>query len=105
MKVFREPAVAKDQVMLLPPCVSDFVAQDEPVRLAGEIIDGMDLRELLGKYAGRGAPAYDPRMMMKVIVFGRQGDEDRQRESARVQCSGGCGQRAPDRGGGGGESR
>ena len=43
MKIFRDPVVAKDQVMLLPPCVSDFVAQDDPVRLAGEIIDGMDL--------------------------------------------------------------
>ena len=70
MKVFRDPAVAKDQVMLLPPCVSDFVAQDDPVRLAGEIIDGMDFSELLSKYGGGGAPAYDPRMLMKVIVFG-----------------------------------
>ena len=70
MKIFRDPAVAKDQVMLLPPCVSEFVAQDDPVRLAGEIIDGMDLSELLSKYSGGGAPAYDPRMLMKVIVFG-----------------------------------
>jgi transposase len=70
LKIFREPANARDQVMLLPPCVEDFVAQDDPARAVDEIIDEMDLSDLVGKYSGGGAPAYDPRMMMKIMVFG-----------------------------------
>jgi transposase len=56
--------------MLLPPCVNDFVSGDDPVRALDEIIDWMDLSSLVGKYSGGGAPAYEPRMMLKVIIFG-----------------------------------
>ena len=70
MKVFGDPVTPKDQLMLLPPCVSDFVGEDDPVRVLNEIIEEMEMGELLGKYVGGGAPAYDPRMLMKVIVFG-----------------------------------
>lgn len=70
MKIFREPIVAREQMMLLPPCVEDFVEAEDPVRAVSEIINEMDLGELVGKYRGGGAPAYEPRMMIKVIVFG-----------------------------------
>ena len=70
MKIFRDPVVARGQVYLLPPSVEDFVPQESPARIVGEIIEGMDLSGLVSKYAGGGAPAYDPWMMMKVLVFG-----------------------------------
>ena len=70
MKIFRDPVVARGQVYLLPPSVEEFVPQESPARIVGEIIEGMDSSGLVSKYTGGGAPAYDPWMMMKVLVFG-----------------------------------
>jgi transposase len=50
--------------------VEDFVASDDPVRVLEQVVDSMSHDELVGKYSGGGAPAYDPVMMIKVIVFG-----------------------------------
>lgn len=69
MKVFREPIVTSSQIYLLPPSVDDYVPEDAPVRIVSEMIDGMDHRRLYARYKGGGAPAYDPKMMLKLIVF------------------------------------
>lgn len=70
MKMFKEPAVPVDQLFLLPPSVADFVAEDAPVRVLSELIDQLDLEPLLKAYRGGGAPAYEPVMLFKVLVFG-----------------------------------
>lgn len=70
MKIFKDPKVARNQMILLPPCVDDFVAPDDPVRALDEIINEMDMSELVSHYRGGGAPAYAPVMMIKIIVFG-----------------------------------
>jgi transposase len=70
LKIFKDPVVPRAQVMLLPRSVEEFVSVDDPVRALDEIIDDMDLGDLIGSYSGGGAPAYDPIMMLKVIVFG-----------------------------------
>ncbi len=69
MKLYRDPVVPNGQMFLLPPCVDDFVPKNAPVRVLSEIIDGFDLTELYGKYLGGGSPAYEPRMMLKLVVF------------------------------------
>jgi transposase len=70
MKVFREPVVPQDQLMLLPPSIDDLMAEDEPVRAISEIIDVLDCSCLRQPYGGGGAPAYDPVMLFKAMVFG-----------------------------------
>jgi len=70
VKIFKEPAVPVDQLFLLPPSVTDFVPEDAPVRLLSELIDQLDLEPLLKAYRGGGAPAFDPVMLFKVLVFG-----------------------------------
>lgn len=69
-KVFRDPVIPQDQLLLLPPSVSDFVAADAPVRILSELVDKMDLSVLHKAYPGGGAPAYDPVMLFKVLVYG-----------------------------------
>ena len=39
------------------------------VRVVDSVVDGMDRSRLDGLYAGGGAPAYDPVMMLKVVLF------------------------------------
>jgi transposase len=70
IKIFKEPAIPVDQLLLLPPNVADFVAEDSSVRIISELMDLLDLGALRKPYKGGGAPAYDPVMMAKVLIFG-----------------------------------
>lgn len=69
MKRFRDPVAPKDQMLLLPPSVDSFVPEDAPVRALSEIIDRLDCSALYERYRGGGAPAYEPRMLLKVLIF------------------------------------
>ena len=57
------------QMMLLPPDLSELIPQNSMVRLIDEIVDGMGRLTLESAYSTKGAPAYDPAMMLKVILF------------------------------------
>jgi transposase len=70
VKIFKEPVVPEDQLLLLPPNVADFVAQDASVRIFSELVDQLDCSALRAPHKGGGAPAYDPVMLFKVLVFG-----------------------------------
>jgi transposase len=70
MKVFRDAVCERGQIMLMPPCVDDFVTKKHEVRLFDEIVARMDASVLLCAYSGGGAPAYDPRMLLRVALYG-----------------------------------
>lgn len=36
----------RDQIMLLPECVEDYVAEDNPVRVIDTFVDGLDIAAL-----------------------------------------------------------
>jgi transposase len=70
LKVYRDPVVPEDQLLLLPPNIADFVAVDAPVRIFSELFDQLDCSVLRERRKGGGAAAYDPVMLLKVLVFG-----------------------------------
>ena len=70
MKIYKEPVVPEDQLLLLPPNIADFVVEDARVRIFSELVDQLDCRTLRELHTGGGAPAYDPVMLFKVLVFG-----------------------------------
>jgi transposase len=62
----------KDKV-LIPHDISDFIAEDAPVRLVNEIVDNLDLSKIERTYAEAfrgGKPGYAPKTLLKVILFG-----------------------------------
>lgn len=61
--------VNQHQQMLLPPDLSDLISEDHLVRVVDAIIDAIDTRELYALYPGGGASAYDPKMMLKVVIY------------------------------------
>ena len=65
--VFR--ASDQNQQMLIPPSLEDFIPADHPVRLVNRIIDNLKLDYIYRLYDSEGAPAYDPRMMLKILFF------------------------------------
>src|SRR5258708_39990640 len=56
IKIFKEPFIPEDQLLLLPPNVADFVAKDARVRIVSELADELDLRPLRGPFEGGGPP-------------------------------------------------
>ena len=57
------------QPMLFPPSVEELIPESALARVVDSIVDGMDRSMLESTYPGGGASAYDPSMMLKVILF------------------------------------
>ena len=62
----------RGQVDLLPPCIEDYISSDNPVRVYDAMIDALDMQKLGIKIDTRqvGNPEYDPRTMLKLLVYG-----------------------------------
>ena len=61
------------QVTLLPACLDDYVAADNPVRIIEAFVDELDLTAL--GFAGvvpevTGRPAYHPATLLKIYIYG-----------------------------------
>jgi len=60
------------QPMFLPPSIDEYVAQDDPVRAYDAFVDTVDW-QTLGIVADEhqaGCPAYPPKTMLKILVYG-----------------------------------
>lgn len=55
---------------LLPPSTDDLVPENHIARYLSNVIDSIDISEIEKMYKGGGAPAYHPRMMLKVWLLG-----------------------------------
>ena len=60
----------QSQPFLLPPRLQDFVDENHPAHLINDLVDQLDLRALEVRYGNLGQPAYHPRLMVKVILYG-----------------------------------
>ena len=55
---------------LLPPSLDEWLPQRHLARFVVEMIDGLDLRELIGSYRGSGSASYHPVMLLGLLVYG-----------------------------------
>ena len=63
----------RNQVTLLPECLDDYVAEDNPVRMVDVFVDELDLKGLGFEGmtpAAAGRPAYHLAMLLKLYVYG-----------------------------------
>jgi len=69
-KAFR--AYDPGQMYLLPPSIDDWVPEGHLCRFVSELVDEvLDLEPFLAAYTEvRGYPPYDPRLMVKLLVYG-----------------------------------
>ena len=61
-----------NQMFLLPPSPSEWLAENHLVYFVSDIIDRLDLQEFYARYEGDGRrnQPYDPAMLVKVLVYG-----------------------------------
>lgn len=59
----------QNQDFLIPPSWDDKIHKDHPVRIVNRVIDSLDLKALYDSYNNIGPSPYDPKMLLKAIVF------------------------------------
>jgi uncharacterized protein YabE (DUF348 family)/transposase len=61
-----------DQGLSLPPSLDDWLPAEHLARLIAELVDEhLDLRPIRAAYTeGRAAPPYDPRLMVRILLYG-----------------------------------
>ena len=62
--------IDRDTPYLLPPSVQDYLPEDHLARFVVEIVDRLDLRGILGVYAGKGKKPYHPAMLVALLFYG-----------------------------------
>ena len=71
MKYIKQ--AAREQATFLPSCIEDYVSREHPVRVIDAFVDSLDMQALgFKKYAPgcTGRPAYDPRDLLKLYIYG-----------------------------------
>ena len=61
------------QISFLPECVEDYINEENPVRVIDAFVDSLNMEELgfqKAKPAQTGRPAYDPRDLLKLYLYG-----------------------------------
>ena len=63
----------RSQVTLLPECLDDFIAEDNPVRVVDAFVEELDLQGLGfdgAQPAETGRPSYHPAVLLKIYIYG-----------------------------------
>jgi len=70
-KRFRDSTL--DQLLLLPPCLQDWLPKNHVARFIADLMKGLDLSAFYAEHElkdGRGLAAYDPLMMTRLLLYG-----------------------------------
>ena len=59
----------RKQNLLLPPSLDELVPENHMVRVVDAVIDRLDISDILSTYRGGGNSAFNPKMMLKVLIF------------------------------------
>jgi transposase len=68
MSNFRQ--VDRQTGFLLPPSVDEWLPQRHLARFVVEVIEGLDLRAMIGSYRGSGSASYHPALLLGLLVYG-----------------------------------
>ena len=65
--------VSRDQVVLFPEAIDDYITEDNPVRFIDAFVNHMNLRELgfiKAEPAKTSRPGYEPKDLLKLYIYG-----------------------------------
>jgi transposase len=68
MSIFRP--IDRDTGFLLPPSVDEWLPERHLARFVVEVIEGLDLRAMIGGFRKGGEAAYHPRLLLGILVYG-----------------------------------
>lgn len=59
----------QNDFLLLPPSLEELIPATHPVRIVSHVMDHLDITKIEKSYKGGGTSSYNPRMMLKVLVY------------------------------------
>jgi transposase len=62
--------VDRDTGFLLPPSVDEWLSERHLARFVVEMIEGLELRPMIGSYRGSGSAPYHPKVLLGLLVYG-----------------------------------
>jgi transposase len=63
-------ATSRDQQLLFPPSIQDWLPEKHLARFIVDIVSQLDLRPLAEAYAGKGHKAYHPEILLSLLFYG-----------------------------------
>jgi transposase len=60
----------RTQMMLLPPCIEDWLPEKHLARFIAEVIQSLDLSTIEDQYESCGKPAYSPKLLTGLLFYG-----------------------------------
>ena len=55
---------------LFPPVLEELIALEHPAHMINDLVEKLDLTVLTNRYGDMGQPAYLPKLMLKIILYG-----------------------------------
>lgn len=83
MEKFRRHA-NRDQLMLLPRSIEEYVGPEDMVRYVDAVVDQFDLGAIEEAYSDTGRPGFSPSVMVKILLYGKMRGMRSSRELARA---------------------
>lgn len=63
-------ATSREQQLLFPPSIQDWLPEKHLARFVVDIVSQLDLRPLAEAYAGKGVKAYHPEILLSLLFYG-----------------------------------
>ena len=60
----------QSQTFLFPPVLEELIPTHHPAHIMNDLVEKLDLTILLNRYGDMGQPAYLPKLMLKIILYG-----------------------------------
>jgi transposase len=88
----------RDTLFLMPPSVQEWIPDDHLARFIVDVVAKLDVQPIRARYAGRGLAAYQPEMMVTLLLYGYATGvfSSRKLERATYDCRASCLQRRHD---------
>lgn len=58
-----------NQMVLFPHRIDEDIAEDDPVRVVDAVVESLDLEDFKKLYRERGRSPYNPKMLLKVVIY------------------------------------
>ncbi len=75
---------SRNQISLFPPSIEEYVEKNDEVRYLDMLVDEFDFSAIESTYSVNGRPAFSPKLLSKIILYGKMRGIRSSRELARA---------------------